>query len=118
MLHAQESLVGTYSGSYTSGGGVGSPRPIGVELTVASEDNGSVKGTVKISRQTNRGTHPCSGEYQMEGKLTGGKLVMKSAGKSGSADDCSFSFNGVKEGNKLVGTTGTAGTGSPLTLSK
>ena len=117
VLHAQESLMGNYSGNFTpSSSGTVSPRPVGVQLAITSEEKGVIKGTAKLISSWS--TSGCTGEYPMTGKYQNGKLIMRSTSKGGSSGDCSFSFNAVKEGNKLVGTTGTTGKGSPLQLSK
>ncbi len=112
-VHAQESLIGKYTGTFTYTGGSSGPRQLGLELDVATEDNGVVKGVVRLTT-----AGPCAGTYPMAGKLQDNKLIMRSTAKSGAAGDCSFSFNAVREGNKLVGTTGTRGDGRPLQLSK
>ena len=109
VAHAQDSLLGTWTGSYPFPGPVG-PIQLGVQLIIASVENGLAKGTATLST---RG--PCSGEYPMEGKSEDNKLSMKATAKGGRFGDCSFSFNVVREGNKLVGTTGT---GRSLQLSK
>jgi len=114
-LHAQDSLLGTYSGTYLSAGGIGNPRPQGVQLTISSEEAGLVKGTAKVTIALGKGIGACSGDYPMEGKFDDGRLVMKSTSKSGSAGDCSFGINVAKEGNKLVGATFS---GRPLELSR
>ena len=111
VAHAQDSLLGTWTGSYTSPGSMGQHgAQHGVQLIIASVENGLAKGTATLST---RG--PCSGEYPMEGKSEDNKLSMKATAKGGRLGDCSFSFNVVREGNKLVGT---AGAGRPLQLSK
>ncbi len=108
VAQAQDSLLGTYSGSYMGRGPMGDTQ-VGVQLIVVSVDDGLVKGTAK------QFGGPCVGEYPMQGKFEDNKLVMKATAKGGRAGDCSFSFNGVREGNKLVGATGL---GRPLQLSK
>jgi hypothetical protein len=115
-LYAQDSLVGTYTGGFTPSGELASARQVGVALVIASEEGGVVKGTAKLTSSWS--TSGCSGEYPMAGKYQGGKLVMRNTAKGGSSGDCDFSFNVTREGNKLVGATGTTGKGSPLQLSK
>jgi hypothetical protein len=112
-VFAEDVVVGTYSGSYTFPGPVGD-TPLGVKLVITDVDgDGVVKGRVELN---SRG--PCAGDYPMLGKLQEKKLVMRSTEKRGRAGDCSFSFNVVADGNKLIGTTGTSGTGRPLQLSR
>jgi len=109
ITYAQESLVGTYTGSYTvpvSGYG---PQQVGMQLIIASVENGVVKGAATVYRLS------CKGNYPMEGKYDGNKLVMKSTAKGGVAGDCIIALNVVQEGNKLVGKTGS---GAPLQLSR
>lgn len=109
ITYAQNALVGTYRGSYpvfTSMGGV----QVGVQLIIASDENGIVKGTA-----TTYSKHPCAGTYPMEGKRDGNNLVLIATAKGGRAGDCSFRLNLAQEANKLVGTTGL---GNPIELSK
>ena len=98
---AQDSLVGTYTGNYTVPGRYGNPVQVGVTLTIASVENGVVTGTAS---QSTGG--PCTGDYPMEGKYDGNKLVMKETAKGGKAGDCTFRFNVAQDGNNWVGTTG------------
>jgi hypothetical protein len=114
ITYAQDSLVGTYKGSFTvpSHQGKGS-RQIGVQLVIASVENGVVKGTATNYGFGQGGS--CAGDYPMEGKYDGNKLEMKSTAKSGRAGDCSFNLNVVQKGNKLVGTTNRD---RPIRLSK
>lgn len=76
FVHAQDSLLGTYTGTYTYSGRTGSPRELGVQLIIASVENGVVKGTATL---TTGG--PCTGDYPMEGKYEDSKLVMKATAK-------------------------------------
>lgn len=107
--HAQDSIVGTWTGSYIFPSGRGD-TPLGVRLSIASVEDGVAKGTATLST---RG--PCAGDYPMEGKFEENTLSMRATAKGGAAGDCSFRFNAVREGNKLVGTTGG---GRPLQLSR
>jgi hypothetical protein len=111
---AQAPLSGTYSGSYIFPG-IRGDTLLGVRFIVSDVDsNGTVNGKIELS---SRGA--CAGDYPMRGKLEGNKLVMRSTQKGGRASDCSFSFNGVMDGNKIVGSTGaTEGEGRPLQLAK
>ena len=111
ITYAQDSLVGTYTGSYRfAGRGTGMPRELGIKLIITSVENGVVKGTA-----TNYSGGPCSGDYPMAGNYDGNKLVMKATAKGGRAGDCSFALDVAQEGNKLEGKTGS---GQPLHLSK
>ena len=110
ITYAQDSLVGTYNGSYTYPGGRGhSPISATVQLIIASVENGVAKGTATTFQNAS------AGEYPMEGKIDGNKLTMKSTAKGGRTGDCTFGFNVTQEGGKFVGTTGS---GYPLQLSK
>jgi len=107
-LYAQESLIGKYSGTYTTTSvRKGGEIRIGVDLTISSVENGIVKG------MTQRHAGPCKGEYPVEGTYKDDKLILKSS-KGGPADDCTTSLQLVSEGNKLKGTLGR----SPIELSK
>ena len=97
-LHAQESLVGTYSGSFLFPGARGD-TPHGVTLVVASVEGTAVKGTVQLNTRA-----ACAGDYPMQGRFTDNKLVLR--GKGGKAGDCPLLLNLVPEGNKLVGMVG------------
>ena len=97
-LHAQESLVGTYSGSFLFPGERGD-TPLGVTLVVASVEGTAVKGTVQLN---SRGA--CAGDYSMQGRLADNKLVLR--GKGGKAGDCPLVLSLVPEGTKLVGMVG------------
>src|SRR5262245_7039748 len=111
-VRAQDSILGSYSGGFATKDPSGNSSRIGVQLTISSIDGEVVKGTATLST---RG--PCRGTFPMEGKYSDSKLAMRAAGKSDSgAGDCLFSFAAVKQGNKLVGTTG--GPGNPIELSK
>ena len=107
--YAQDSLVGTWTGNYTFPGRRGDTL-LGVRLQIASAEDGVVKGVATLST---RGA--CAGDYPMAGKYEENKLSMRATAKGGTAGDCSFSFNVVREGNRLVGTTGG---GRPLQLSR
>ena len=98
VVYAQESFVGKYTGSYERKTNRGDER-YGVELNIASVENGIVKGTaIRHGRQ-------CPGSYPIEGTMKENRLELKS-GKGGTADDCAANFRLVAEGNKLKGTMG------------
>lgn len=107
-VYAQDSLVGKWSGSFSIQTSRGEIK-VGVELTIASVENGKVKGTATSYSKS------CGGQYEMQGTYQDDKLALKSANKSGGAGDCWFGLKLTVDGNKLVGTTGV---GSPIQLSK
>jgi len=115
FLHAQDSLVGTYSGRYQGAHAGVKNYANGVQLTITAGENGAVKGTMRVFISGNQGLGACGGNFPMEGAYADGKLQMKSIVKGGSAGDCSYGFVAVKDGNKL---TGTMDSGETLTLSK
>ena len=105
VAQPQDTLVGTYAGNFTA------PPAFVVtfELIITTVEKDVVRGAAKIFKGV------CSpGEYSMEGKLTGHKLIMKST-SPGRTADCGFGFEVVREGNKFVGATGN---GLPLEFSK
>ena len=98
---AQQTLLGTYSGSYSATTFSGS-NPIEVRLTldITSLEDGIVKGKgMNYSR-------PCYGEYPLEGILKGNELKLDATRKGGPAGDCGMSLRLTVDGNKLVGTMG------------
>ncbi len=96
---AQESLIGKYAGSFVGQ----NDHSVGVELVIASVENGVVKGTATRFQKGKRQT--CNGDYPMEGELNAGTLKMKSTEKAGTTQECSFKLTVKQDGNKLVGTT-------------
>lgn len=111
IAYGQDSLVGTYKGSYTVSTRMGDVQ-IGLQLVIASVENGIVKGTATTSGTS---YDPCRGNYPMEGKYDGNNLVLRATAKGGAAGDCSFGLNVARVGNKLVSKTGG---GRPIELSK
>ena len=105
--YAQDSLIGKYSGSYTSRVSSGE-RQTGIELTISSVEGENVKGVVM--RHTQR---YCRGEFPVEGNLKDNRLVLR--GKGGSTEDCSITLRLTPDGNKL---TGTLGSSTPVSMSK
>lgn len=93
--HAQNSLLGTYSGSLP----IKNNKTAGVRLVIDSFDNGIVKGTASRSQKG-----ACNGDYPVEGTLKDDNLVMKAIEKGGGAGDCNFKLNVKVVGDKLVGT--------------
>ena len=92
---AQNSLVGTYSGSQP----LKNNKTAGVRLVIDSVDNGVVKGTASRYQKG-----ACNGDYPVEGTLKDDNLVMKAIEKGGSAGDCNFKLNVKVVGDRLVGT--------------
>ena len=96
---AQDSIVGSYKGSYLFTGGR-APVEIGVTLVIASVDEGKLTGT---------GTYhfgSCRGDYPLVGSLKENAIGLRSTAKGGAAGDCGFGFKGTVEGNQLVGNIG------------
>ena len=95
-VSAQQTLLGKYSGTYStvtlSGG---NPYQGGLTLELASLEDGIVKGKAV------RGGGPCRGEYPVEGTIKGNQLELR--GKGGPAGDCGMVLRLTVEGNKLVG---------------
>lgn len=98
VVHAQITLTGKYSGTYTVLGRSGD-RQFGLELTIISVENEAVKGTLL------RHGALCTGEFQLEGTLKGNQLVLRS-NKAGSAGDCTSNFRLEVSEGKLSGTMG------------
>lgn len=94
-LHAQQALVGTYSGSYSA-----KNKPVGVTLQITSAENGALKATAR------RMAGACAGQYELEGTYRDDKLQLRSTEKSGRAGDCDLRFQLTAEGDKLVGKLG------------
>lgn len=105
--HAQETLVGKYSGTFA----VSSIRSetFSMKLVIDSVDGGVVKGNATPEGNI------CAGTFPMQGKLEGNKLSLRSTGKGSSLKGCTFNLDLVVEGNRLTGTTDA---GDPVRLSK
>ena len=104
-LHAQQALVGSYSGSFTKQGRAGNLQG-GVTLQITSAENGALKATAIRGSAGLRGTDGCAGQYELAGTYQGDKLQLKSTAKGGGAGDCGLSFQLTADGNKLVGKMG------------
>ncbi len=103
-VHAQDSLIGKYSGTYTA---TTAGRQWGLDLNIISVDNGTVKGTaLRYGRE-------CRGDFQLEGTYKENQLVLRS-NAGGAAGDCRVDLRLVSEGNNLKGTMGSF----PIQLSK
>jgi hypothetical protein len=106
--HAQEPLVGMYTGnmvvSTTNG-----PRTIAVELTIHEVDNGGlVKATAK--RYTK---DFCNAKFGLEGRFEGDVLMLKPT--PGGVMGCAIDMNMTQDGKTL---NGTSGDGTPIKLSR
>jgi hypothetical protein len=107
--HAQENLVGKWSGAYVwtaMGGGI----RVGLDLEITSVEGSRVTGLLK-----NHSTGNCRGDYEMVGKLEGNALATRAAKPGGLAGDCKFGFRATSDGNKM---TGGAATITDLVLTK
>jgi hypothetical protein len=109
--HAQESVVGRYTGHFEPAvmKGSGSPPPVGMTLQIESVENGQVKAVATHSGDR------CGGTYTMAGAVVEGKLKLRATHKGGRAGDCGLSMTLSVEGPKLVGNLGD---GSPVTLTR
>jgi len=94
-LCAQESLLGTYSGRVENGRVRGGGSNI--DLVIASDENGVVKGGIK--NYENR----CAGDYPLEGTRDKDKLELK-ATRVGRLADCVLTYSLTINGARLVGT--------------
>ena len=108
QLYAQDSVVGKYSGS-VSRATVKGEMQVGLDLVIASVDNGAVKGSATSYAKN------CGGAFPIEGTYVGNSMDIKSTASFGSAGDCALHLLLRAEGNKLVGETGN---GRPVQLSK
>jgi hypothetical protein len=102
--HAQENLVGKYSGTFmqqTQSRGI---IPIGISLEITNAADGKLQAKVLRSAQRMAG-QGCAGEYKLEGTYEGNKIEMKSE-PGGRGNECILQFHLVAEGNKLKGKMG------------
>ena len=106
-VHAQESVTGRYTGSFTAQM-QGRDVPVGLTMVISSVEDGRVKGVATMDGQS------CGGDYPFEGYLKGNAIGVRSNVKGGRAGDCVFGMTGTLEGNRIVGTIGRF----PLQLSK
>ena len=104
--HAQETLVGQWSGVYFhKGGQVNVP----LELEITSVEGDLVRANLKEFPRT------CGGDYAMVGKIEGKNLGMRAVKPGGPRGDCAFGFRATLDGSKMTGLVG--GT-HDLTLTK
>jgi len=102
--HAQESLVGTYNGSFnwqTQSRGI-MALPISLKITSAAE--GKLQATA-FRGHNNKAGQNCAGEYKLSGTYEGNKLDLKPM-SGGAPADCGMHLQLVAEGKKLKGTMG------------
>jgi hypothetical protein len=103
--HAQENLVGKYSGHFMLPTQTRGIIPIGLSLEITSAADGKVEG--KANRYADsRAGRGCEGEYKVAGTYEGNKIEMKSE-PGGPAKDCIMRLQLVAEGRKLKGKMGT-----------
>lgn len=95
---AQDSLVGSYRGSYEVQGG--RVARFGITLAITSVEGGRVKGTGTLH------DGPCRGSYPVEGFVKDAAIGLRAIEKGGPAGDCTFGFKGKVDGNRLVGNLG------------
>ena len=97
--YAQESLVGTYKGSFAASVAGGRSINVGVSLDISTAADGKIAGKmIHFGGQ-------CRGEYAAAGTYEGAKLDIKVA--EGVVKDCGkYSVIVTAQGNKLVGTLG------------
>jgi hypothetical protein len=103
-LYAQESLVGSYNGSFnwqTQSRGV---MPLPISLRITSAADGKLQATASRGHN-NKAGQGCAGEYKLSGTYAGNKLDLVSE-PGGPAGDCTMHLKLVAEGNKLTGTLG------------
>ena len=102
LIHAQDSPVGKYTGSYETSGIANVTHSVTVEI--ASVEDGKVKATAM--RNSTARTPGCRGQYTLEGTYKDNKLSLRETEKGGSAGDCAFRFTGTREGDAFVGKFG------------
>jgi len=111
-LHAQESLVGKYSGTFVLQSQSRGVLPVAISLEITSAANGKLQGTANRSHNGKAG-QSCMGEYKLEGTYEGKEIKMTSE-PGGAAKDCVMKLRLVAEGGKLKGKM----SGSDVELSK
>jgi hypothetical protein len=94
VVCAQDSLLGTYSGRVENGRVRGGGSNL--DLVIASEENGLVKGAIKNYEIR------CGGDYPLEGTRDKDRLELK-ATKVGRLADCLLTYSLTVNGATLVG---------------
>ncbi len=102
-LHAQETLVGKYSGTFNLTTRTGA-HGIAITMEITNAANGKLQGKANRHSAGRAGTG-CAGEYKLEGTYQDNKLEITSEA-GGPAKDCILHFHLVAEGNKLRGKMG------------
>ena len=103
-LYAQESLVGTYNGTFnwqTQSRGV---MALPISLKITSAAGGKLQATACRGHNNKAGAN-CAGEYKLSGTYEGNKLDLKPT-SDGAPNDCGMHLQLVAEGRKLKGTIG------------
>jgi len=103
---AQQTLLGKYSGSFSSFTNFGQVIT-GITLEILSVDGDKVSATAVRARGGAAGRSPCAGEYPVEGTVKGDTLVLRATEKgvkAVGAGDCGLMLRLTVDGNKLVGT--------------
>jgi len=105
QLHAEEAIVGKYSGSYpgraTNGG---SAVQLGIAIDIKTVQGDAITGT--MAKQG--GWRPCSGDSPVEGTYKDNQVKIRATQEIGPSGCGRPAFTGVVEGNALVGKWGTA----------
>jgi hypothetical protein len=91
--------VGTYTGSVTGRNSrTGFDQQFGITIEIAGAENGKLKGTI-----SNLSSRLCRGSLAAEGTYEGSKVGIAMV-EGGLPQGCgALKFEGVAEGNKLVG---------------
>ena len=99
VLHAQDTVAGSYVGSYDVQTPIGF-QSFGITVVISSIENGVVTGTATRHRGS------CAGELPLRGKYQGNEISLGATAKGGKAGDCGFGFKGTVDGNRLIGKMG------------
>ena len=115
-VYAQSTLAGKYSGSIAGEDSRHRHKQFGITIEITSAENGQLKGTI-----FNQGVRACRDAVPAEGVYEGNKVkfAMVALPLGGEVQGCGkLAFEGVAEGNELVGKMGFQGTPREVTLSK
>jgi hypothetical protein len=112
-LYAQEALVGKYIGSLTAPNQKQVNVQFGITIEITSAENGKLKGTI-----SNQSSRPCKSDLPAEGTYEGSNVKIAVV-EAGLPQGCgALKFEGVAEGNKLVGKMPFQGAPRDLVVSK
>ncbi len=112
-LYAQQALVGKYDGSLTAAVGGRGDKSFGISIEITSAEDGKLKGTI-----SNQSSPSCRGKLAAEGTYEGSKIKIGMV-EADLPQGCSaLKFEGVAEGDKLVGKMPFSGAPRDLTVSK